>query len=439
MKLVVMLFLLTLPAVGQSAEVATVVDAIRQDTNTIDRQRLQAIDAELTDKRKEYRLAEQNLAGAKERSVQLRQAFSDNEKALADASEELRLRTGSLGEVFGVVRQTATDLNALAIDSLLRIQRPQITADLDALSSARELPEMNELTTLWQALREEALLAGTIARFQAPVVQASGQTESATVTRIGTFVVVDDYGYLAWDAELESLRHITPQPDESAMLAEFLDGGMAPVGIDPSRGALLQIASDAPTISERIRQGGVVGYLILLIGLVGTLIALWRLIALNNVSIRMTRQLNDLSNASQDNALGRIISASQHTVKSADADLIEARMDEAVLKELPAIERGQSIIKLLAAIAPLLGLLGTVTGMIETFQAITVFGSGDAKLMAGGISQALITTTMGLIVAVPLLLLHAWVAAKSRAMVQVLDEQSAGLIAEAVERRESAV
>ena len=112
-----------------------------------------------------------------------------------------------------------------------------------------------------------------------------------------------------------------------------------------------------------------------------------------------------------------------------ELDTLELKLDEAILRETPALERWQGLIKLLAAVAPLLGLLGTVTGMIATFQAITQYGTGDPKMMADGISQALVTTVLGLVAAIPLLFLHSLVAARSKALIQLLEQQSAGLIA----------
>jgi biopolymer transport protein ExbB len=111
-------------------------------------------------------------------------------------------------------------------------------------------------------------------------------------------------------------------------------------------------------------------------------------------------------------------------------------MDESILKDSSRLTRGLSSLKILAAIAPLLGLLGTVTGLIETFQSITLFGAGDPGLMAGGISQALVTTVLGLTTAIPLILLHSMLASRSRRMVSLLEEQSAGIIALHAEKSE---
>ena len=121
--------------------------------------------------------------------------------------------------------------------------------------------------------------------------------------------------------------------------------------------------------------------------------------------------------------------------RDADMETLQLKLDYAVIKEVPKLEGALNIVKVLAAVAPLMGLLGTVIGMIVTFQAITLFGTGDPKLMAGGISQALVTTVLGLIAAIPLLLLHAFAANASRRVSQVLEEQSAGMVAEYAEGR----
>ncbi|MGB5543117.1 MAG: MotA/TolQ/ExbB proton channel family protein, partial [Gammaproteobacteria bacterium] len=201
--------------------------------------------------------------------------------------------------------------------------------------------------------------------------------------------------------------------------------------VDPSRGSLLGLLIQAPSLPERIDQGGVVGYVIIGLGIIGLLIALWRLLLLSGISSGMRKQLKS-SEASEKNPLGRILKVYDDN-RMNDTETLELKLDEAILREAPALEKWQGGIKVLAAVAPLLGLLGTVTGMIATFQAITLFGTGDPKLMAGGISQALVTTVLGLCVAIPLVLLHSWVAGRSRSLIEILEEQTAGMIAQKAE------
>ncbi|MDQ4425625.1 MotA/TolQ/ExbB proton channel family protein [Thalassolituus sp.] len=416
----------------------TLIESAQQFTRyeqNFDQARLAAFKQDLASQERALQQARSLLAAEENRAEELRSQFSRNEEILTEKTEALRLRTGSLGEMFGVVRQVAGDLRTITSSSITRVDGTETPANLDALAESKALPDLGKIKALWQTLRQEASLSGDVAYLTAPVVQADGSTAEENVVRLGAFTVIGTNNggqYLIADEQLGALRPPYRQPGEAAMLADWLDStGIALVGLDPSRGALLNIDAATPSIGERIQQGGTIGYIIIALGGVGLLIALWRLAALLQISAGMRRQLSDKLAAKDDNALGRVMIASLGD--RTDTELLEARLDEAVLRELPAIERGQSVIKLLAGIAPLMGLLGTVTGMIATFQAITAFGSGDAKLMAAGISQALITTVLGLVVAVPLLLLHSWVASRSRELVHILDEQSAGIIAEAQE------
>lgn len=383
-------------------------------------------------------LAEAKAALAKEqkRANELKQAFDTNEKTLTQREEDLRLQTGNLGEMFGVVRQVAGDLNILLADSLTSVEYPQRKADLAKLSSAKELPNIQELEDLWYTLQHEMTVNGKISQFDASVLNLQGESEQQRVIRIGVFNAVSQQGYLTYDADLKELQQLGRQPESTKLALNYQSStdSVATFALDPSRGALLTMSLETPDLLERIQQGALVGYIILLIGVIGLGVAVWRLIVLEGVSKRVRLQKQQLDNPTDDNPLGRVLLSYRDIPKPVNVDVLEAKMDEAVLHELPALETGQTLIKLFAGIAPLLGLLGTVTGMIVTFQAITNFGTGDPKLMAGGISQALVTTVEGLIVAIPLLLAHNWVVSRSKAIMQLLDEQSAGLIAEGLEQ-----
>ncbi len=193
-------------------------------------------------------------------------------------------------------------------------------------------------------------------------------------------------------------------------------GQRADIGIDPTRGVLLSLLIQKPDLLERIGQGGIIGYIILLLGAIGLVVAMVRLIQLHGTGRKMEHQLHDLQTANADNPLGRVILASEQSL-AGNLENLELLLDEAITQEVPKLEKGLSMIKLLAGVAPLLGLLGTVTGMIATFQTISLFGTGDPKLMASGISQALVTTMLGLMVAIPLLFLHSLLASRSRTLV----------------------
>lgn len=379
------------------------------------------------------------LKQEQQRAEQLKKSFDSNEQKLTEREEELRLRVGNLGEMFGVVRQIAGDLKTVLDDSLTSIEVPERRADLSHLAGARELPTIPELESLWYTLQQEMTINGDVSAFTTPVITADGRTEERSVTRLGVFNAIEPDGYLAFDPQLKSLQELGKQPSTAAYISHYLSSRepVAAVALDPSRGALLNMTLESPDLMERIRQGALVGYIIIGLGLAGLALAIWRLVVLGSTGRKVRRQQQNPDVASTDNPLGRVLQSYRDLPQPVDVDVLEARMDEAVLRELPALERGQTIIKLFAGIAPLLGLLGTVTGMIATFQAITNFGTGDPKLMAAGISQALITTVLGLLAAIPLLLAHNWVASRSKALIQLLDEQSAGLIAEALENQQA--
>jgi biopolymer transport protein ExbB len=204
--------------------------------------------------------------------------------------------------------------------------------------------------------------------------------------------------------------------------------------VDPSRGQILSLLTQKATLSERYHQGQTVGYAITFVLFLGFAIAIYKLVTLTAVGGAIRRQLKDPQNPSDKNPLGRILKV-YHENPNTDIANLELKLDEAILRETPSIDSGVNIIKILAAIAPLMGLLGTVVGMIGTFQSITLFGTGDPRIMAGDISMALVTTALGLIAALPLIVIHSIVASKSKSILHILDEQSAGIVATHAEKK----
>ncbi|MBS3954564.1 MAG: MotA/TolQ/ExbB proton channel family protein [Methylomicrobium sp.] len=405
--------------------------------------RNQGIEGKINQEREARFLAEKAkqqslLAGARadlstqERlSAQLKQQLEANEQALNQLQTELDNRSGILKELSGVAKQAAGDLKADFENSLISAQFPGRTEKLAEMASSKALPSLEQLESLWFFLQQEMTESGKIARFNKTVLTGSGEPREAQVVRIGSFNAVTDGQYLRYLPETGKLAELARQPDgEYTNLAEdFADaknGEIADIGIDPTRGVILSLLIQTPNMFERIDQGGVIGYVTIILGLFGLIYALFRLFFLSKTDIAVNAQVNDKT-ISEENPLGRIIAAAElnHAV---DVDTLQLIIDEAITREVPILEKGLSTIKLLAAVAPLLGLLGTVTGMISTFQSISLFGTGDPKLMASGISEALVTTMIGLCVAVPLLFLHSLMAYRSRSLIQILDEQSAGII-----------
>jgi len=379
------------------------------------------------------------VATQRDRGQQLRQQHADNEEALQTLQAELNARSGNLGELFGTVRHTAGDLQALLRDSLVSAQHPDRAEWLDVLANSKKLPGITELERFWLLLQQEVDESGQVRRFTAPVTDTDGITREQEVIRVSVFTAISAGQYLHFQPEQNRFSVLSRQPDrrlqKTATSFANQQGGYAPMVIDPTRGGLLSMLTKTPTLLERVQQGGAIGYIILATGLFGLVLVGLRLTTLGRVARRVGRQLREPGNAKANNPLGRVLLAAGDS-NERDIDAIELLLDEAILRETPALQRGLGLLKLLAAVAPLLGLLGTVTGMILTFQSITLFGSGDPKLMAGGISQALVTTVLGLVVAIPLLFSHTLLSSRSRTLIQILDEQSAGLIASQVSRRD---
>jgi biopolymer transport protein ExbB len=377
------------------------------------------------------REAEQSLADENTRSERLKTQFDDNEIELADLTETLLVRIGNMGELFGVVRQVAGDTKGIIDSSLVSAQIEGRSALADELAQASGLPSMGDLTNLYVLLLEEMAESGKVVRFNTDVITADGRTTPAEVIRVGVFNVISGSDYLRFEPQTASLQVLARQPARRfSSLAEGLSTattGVVPMAVDPSRGNLLGLLIQAPNLSERIQQGGLVGYVIILLGLLGVVVSIERLVRLDSASRGIKAQLASAT-PKDDNPLGRILRVYEEN-STANNETLGLKLDEAILREAPLLEKWQGWIKVLAAVAPLLGLLGTVVGMIVTFQAITLFGTGDPRLMADGISQALVTTVLGLTVAIPLVLLHSLVAGRSRTLVEILEEQSAGIIA----------
>ncbi len=374
--------------------------------------------------------AKNELAAQERLSKQLKDQMEANEQELDRLQNELDSRSGILRELTGVAKQAAGDLKADLENSIVSAQFPERSGKLAAMTQSKALPTLEELESLWFYLLQEMAESGKVVKFNSDILTASGEPRQAEVVRIGTFNAIADGQYLRYLSETGKLAELARQPGSNynSLAEKFASAssGTVDLGVDPTRGVILSMLIQAPDSIERIQQGGGIGYIILLLGGFGLIYGLYRLLMLTQTHKRVNEQISS-TEVSEANPLGRIIAAVEEN-QTQNTETLELILDEAITREVPVLEKGLSMIKLLAAVAPLLGLLGTVTGMIATFQSISLFGTGDPKLMASGISQALVTTMLGLCAAVPLLFLHSLLAYRSRALIQILDEQSAGII-----------
>ncbi len=368
-------------------------------------------------------------------SANQEQQFEDNEQSLSLLQDRLDERLGSLKELFGVLQQVSSDARAQFANSITQLHFPERDTWLGEFSAkmgqTADLPSISEIEQLWFELQREMTVTGRNEVFRQTVVTSRGEQADQDVIRIGAFNLIADGRYLRYIPETGRVIEPGRQPAGRFLerLVRLESGGDEPVmvSVDPAQGQLLALLVQSPSLLERVEQGGVIGYLIISLGIAGLLVAIVRLLMLTRLNVQIEHQLQHPEEQTE-NALGRIL-AVYDANRNQSLDTLELKLGEAVMREIPRVNRGLSLLKVIAAVAPLMGLLGTVTGMIITFQAITLFGTGDPKLMAGGISQALVTTVLGLTVAIPTLLLHNLLQGRAAQINDVLQQESIALVA----------
>ena len=429
------------------------VEEVRADDNQLFAQR--RAEYEATAEAQQAALlksAEDQRASLDAASQKFSDTYSANEVRINNLNQELRDKAAQLGlaELFGLARQVANDTSAILQQSLIATQFPpaegQLPRDefLREFAAARTTPTASELERLWLEIQREMTASGQVAKYRTRVVQPGGESVESDVIRIGPFTATANGQFLAY---LPNLRLLNVLPRQ--LPAEFMNvaaafqnvtSGYAPAVVDANRGVLVGLYVERPTFVERIELGEAVGYVIIAVGLLGALAFLFQLFSLVLVRLAVGKQLKNLDQPNSNNPLGRVLLAFKGDTAriEEDADVAELRITEAVLREVPKLERFQAFLRLAVAAGPLLGLIGTVVGMIITFQSITESGSSDPKLMATGIGQAMIATVLGLGIAIPLLFANALLNSLSRGVVQILDEQSAGMLAESIEKKRRA-
>lgn len=446
-RILLVLLALSLPLAASAQttldQVLQQVQRATQEENRVDQERLQRFIAERNNQSRLLEQARAELRREEQRSARLQAAFDENELKLVELSTTLDERMGNLGELFGVVRQVSGDMRGKVQDSMVSAQIPGRADFFARLAEASELPTVGELRQLWYEMVREITESGKVVKFNADLINSDGVRETnRQVVRVGVFNVVSDGNFLLWDKDHGMLAELSRQPaarfqSQARGLQNATGDQVVDMAIDGTRGAILAQVVRVPTLRERLRQGGEVGWVIVGLGIFGVLFSLWRGIVLYLKGSAIKRQLKR-DTASEGNALGRVLKVYEDN-PGQDVEALELKLDEAILRETSPLETGLALIKVLYVVAPLLGLLGTVVGMIVTFQQITLFGTGDPRMMAGGISMALVTTVQGLIVAIPLTILHSLLQSRARSLIQILEEQSAGIIARVAERRHGSV
>lgn len=420
-----------------SLNLETLLQSVKEDSKKElkkEEQRLQNFINNKNEQKVLLKLTKELLLKEEQRTINLKKTIDLNEPILEKKEEELSLKAASLGEMFGSVRQTSADFLTNYQNSLTASQDRNKEELLKRFANSKKLPNLSELKSFWHSMLDEIIKSGSISKYEAEVILNSGDKVKQNITRVGLFAAISNGKYLVYSNDMKSLVELAVQPNTST-LSDARDfeksSDISNLTIDPTRGTLFELIENNPTILDRIKQGGIVGYIILILGLLGFTFAIFKVILLNSYSFKIKAQMKNIEVANQNNSLGKIAHIFYKNMNN-DLNDLEIKVGEAILRETNNIKKGQSFVKLLAAVTPLLGLLGTVTGMIATFQAITLFGTGDPKLMAGGISTALITTVLGLVTAIPLLFAYTYIASKADELISILEEQSIGLLAKSL-------
>jgi biopolymer transport protein ExbB len=372
------------------------------------------------------------------RSEELKAVYDENELVIADKQQQLTERLGTLRELFGHLTGFIGDVREGIDTSIVSAQYPGRTEFMEEMvaqmASQTELPSIENINRVWSETLDQIIEGGKVVEFTAAV----GEDPAREVVRVGNYNLVSNGEYLTYDPTTGRISVLPSQPRAFQGAADDLQNSPEAVnnfGIDPtgpSGGSFLGALVGMPSWGERLStQGGLVGYVLMGLLSVAILIAILKFIQLTLVSGKIRSQLKSDS-ANKNNPLGRILAVHEAS-PNVDTETLELKLNEAILRERPGIEAWLNALKIIAAVGPLLGLLGTVTGMILTFQGIALYGAGDVGGMAGGISQALITTVWGLIVAIPTILLHTLVNSQAMRIIHILDEQAAGIVAEKAE------
>ena len=376
--------------------------------------------------------AQRELKREERINEKLQAESNEYEEELATLENEKNIAVGALGEVFGVVKQVAGDFRGQVLSSVISAEISGREKFVENIAASKKLPTTKELRRLWVEIQREITEQGKVTQFTADVISVNGDKTKELVTRVGSFNLIHDGKYLSYKGDLNKITTLVKQPDgrftSTINNLEKAKEGYVAFSIDPSKGSLISILIRTPGLWERVKQGGWIGFLIICVLIFGLILVLKKFWIIREEKLKIMAQVKG-EQVNGDNPIGQIMQVYENN-KHLGLESLELKLDEIVIAYLPKVEKGIGTIKLLAVLSPLMGLLGTVTGMILTFQSITLFGTGDPKFMADGISQALMTTVLGLICAIPLLLLHNVISNMSQGIVQILEERVAGLLAQ---------
>ena len=377
-------------------------------------------------------------------ATSLEATFEANDAKLNLLEDQLKTRLGSLYETFGHLQGVASDTEDYFKTAITSGQfgkdREVFLKDLSKkMGEGVSVATIEEIEQLWYELSRELVASGSVERFEATVIDNDGESSIEDVVRIGNFNAVAEGQYLTYLSKRGAYETLPKQP------GRYLDGtydifdedsGFVQFAVDPTGpqgGALLVNLISLPSFFEQIQYGRITGYTIILLFFIAIGVFGWRFYALFTINGNVKKQA--AGESAGDNPLSRIFSVADQN--KTDTETLELKLAEQILIERAEIDQYIWVVRLIAVISPLLGLFGTIIGMINTFQAITLFGTGDPKTMAGGISEALVTTMLGLMCAIPATFMAAALSNYSKGILAVLEEQSTGMVAARAEETNS--
>ena len=425
-------------------DLLTLVESDRIAESEEYRQRLQQFEQNANQQQEFLDTTDARIVDQEQTQAQLSDTFEANEVIIRDKRETLRDRRGDLNELFGTLQGVAGDFLSTFQNSLISAQYPgrveAVSDFIEKAGSTINQLEIAEIERFWFFMQQEMTESARVVSYNAEVTLPTGESTNRRITRIGAFNAISDGDYLSYNGEIGHLQVLPKQPDSGIVAAaislESASSGLTKVGIDPTGGVGGQVMANLvnfPSAEEQVRaNAGVIGNIIITVGVIGMLLGFYRLLVLTLVSIKVRNQLKT-DRPVDNNPLGRVLLVAEANPAS-DTETLELKLGEAILHETPSLESLLTIIKMIATIAPLGGLLGTVTGMIVVFQQITVYGAGDPTIMAGGISSALMTTVLGIVVAIPTIFIHTVLKSRSDSIIHILEEQATGMIAAKAER-----
>ncbi|NCC25027.1 MAG: MotA/TolQ/ExbB proton channel family protein [Deltaproteobacteria bacterium] len=352
-----------------------------------------------------------------------------------------------LRELTGSLRVAARDLDAALTQSPLTALHPERRGSLTPLMDKDRFPDLADAARMTELLFEEMEYSGEVSLQEIPFIGRDGQTVSGDVLVVGPFTAAyrtdTETGFLRYSEDTAQFFALAALPDwlVRRSLNRYFDGRAEALPMDITGGAALRQIVHTNSLADQIRNGGLLIWPILAIAAMALLMTVERTIFLKRVHDNADRvmgkvnalarqgrwaECDDMVREKKDRPVYNVLKAGL-AARGESRETLESILQEAILKELPRLERLLPMLNMLGAVAPLLGLLGTVTGMIATFHVITLHGTGDPRMMSGGISEALVTTMFGLAVAIPIMLAHTFLSRNVNHIVGDMEEKAVAL------------